>query len=70
MRIRISDPALVVDLLDFLQGSDCVAMQMSTDMLAVSIPRPLSYDVARLELELYLSEWRARHLDVGAVVID
>ena len=70
MRIRISDPALAPDLLDFLQRSDCVAIQMSTDMFAVSIPKPLNYVAARLELELYLSEWRTRHSDVGTVVID
>ncbi len=70
MRIRISDPALAVDLLDFLQRWDCVAIQMGADMLAVSIPKPLGYDTARLELELYLSEWREQHSDVGTVVID
>jgi len=70
MRIRISDPALTADLLDFLQCSDCVAIQIGTDMFAVSIPKPLSYVTARLELELYMSEWRTRHSDVGTVVID
>lgn len=70
MRIRISDPTLAPDLLDFLQRSDCVAVQMGTDMLAVAIPKPLSYDAARLELELYLSDWRTQHSDAGTVVID
>ncbi len=70
MRIRISDPALGPDLLDFLRRSDCAAIQMSTDMFAVSISKPLGYVAARLELELYLSEWRTRHSDVGTIVID
>ena len=70
MRIRVSDPALAADLLDFLQRSGCVAMQMGIDMFAVSIPKPLSYVAARLELELYLSDWRTWHSEVGTVVID
>ena len=70
MRIRISDPTLAPDLLEFLLRSDCAAIQTSGDMLAVSISKPLGYVAARLELELYLSEWRTRHADVGAVVID
>jgi hypothetical protein len=70
MRIRMSDPALAADLLDFLQRSDCVAIQMGIDMFAVSIPKPLSYVAARLELELYLSDWRTWHSEVGTVVID
>ncbi len=70
MRIRISDPRLVSELLDFLRRSNCTAVQTSSDMLAVSIPEPLPYEVARMELDLYLAEWHARHSDARAVLID
>ncbi len=70
MRIRISDPALTRDLLDHLRRSDCVAIQMGGGILAVSLCQPFPYEVARIELDLRLADWRARHSDVRAVVID
>lgn len=70
MRIRISNPALVGDLLDFLRASNCLVMQTSRDILSVAFSDPLRYEIALLELELQLSDWRARHANVRAVVID
>jgi len=70
MRIRISNPALVGDLLDFLCASNCLVMQTSRNMLSVAFSDPLRYDTALLELEMHLSDWRARNSDVRAVVID
>jgi hypothetical protein len=37
MRIRISDAALVRDLLDHLHGCECEAVQMGREVIAVSL---------------------------------
>jgi hypothetical protein len=70
MRIRISDSALIGDLLEYLRGNDCLAIQTSTNIVAVSLADGLPYDAARLELDLHLSDWLVGHADASAVVID
>jgi hypothetical protein len=70
MRIRISDPALAGDLLDYLARNDCVAIQTGSDLVAVSLSHPLPYDVARMELDVRLAGWRGMHSSVRTVVID
>jgi hypothetical protein len=61
MRIKVSDPSLVDDLLAFLQDKQCVAEQTSADTLAVSLPEARRADAAALELDLYLSVWKTTH---------
>jgi hypothetical protein len=70
VRIRISDPSLARDLLEHLRAVDCVAMQLSGHILAVSLPQPMPYDMARLELDLHLTDWRTRHGHASAAVLD
>jgi len=70
MRIRVSDPVLIGDLLDHLLGNGCLAIQMSRNMVAVSFSDGLPYDAARLELDFHLADWLLRHADGSAVVID
>jgi hypothetical protein len=66
MRIRLSDPALVDDLLEFLRKRQCVAEQTSEDTLDVELPEVPRRDAAVLELDLYLRVWEATH--PGAIV--
>jgi hypothetical protein len=66
MRIRVSDPALVDDLLAYLHAKQCAAEQMSADALDVSLPETDRLDAAALELDLYLRVWEATH--PGALV--
>jgi hypothetical protein len=61
MRIRLSDPALVDDLLKFLRERQCVAEQSSEDTLDVELPEVSRGDAAALELDLYLRVWEATH---------
>ena len=61
MRIRLSDPSLVDDLLAFLREKKCVAEQTSADTLDISLPEAGRADAARLELDLYLRVWEATH---------
>jgi hypothetical protein len=70
MRVRIGDPALLRDLLDFLRRAECVAEQASADTLDVFVPHAPSAGQARRELDLYLATWRARHPDVEADVLE
>jgi hypothetical protein len=70
MRIRISDPELAGDLLDYLGRNECVAIQTGSDLVAVSLFQFLPYDVARMELDFRLAAWRGRHSHVRADVID
>lgn len=70
MRIRISDPALIGDLLEYLRHNDCLAIQTGRSMVAVSLMDGLSYDAARLELDFRLADWLLGHADVSTVVID
>jgi hypothetical protein len=70
MRVRVSDPRLVSDLLDFLRGADCEAIRLGRTMVAVAIAQPLPYETARMELDFRLGEWRERHADAHAHVVD
>lgn len=70
MRVQISDPALLGDLLDFLRRAECVAEPTSADTLDVFIPRAPSAAQAGREVDLYLASWRARHPGVAANVLE
>jgi hypothetical protein len=70
MRIRVSDPALLEDLLDYLRGNGCEGIQLSENMVAVAFSDGLPYEAARLELDVELSDWLRGHADARAVVFD
>jgi hypothetical protein len=70
VRVRISDPDLSEDLLAYLARSGCLAVKTGPRVLAVSAAPSLSYDAARMEIELRLTEWRARNAPASADVID
>jgi hypothetical protein len=70
MLIEISDPTLVPDLLDFLRRAECVVQGVQGGRIQVSVPRAYSPAQARLEIDLYLATWRARHPGVTADLRD
>jgi hypothetical protein len=60
MRIQLTDPALVPELLDFLLGHmDCIATRISEDELEASLLGSRQLDASRLELDRRLLVWRA-----------
>jgi hypothetical protein len=61
MKIRLSDPALVDDLLTFLSARQCIAEQTSEETLDVALPEAARSDAAALELDLYLRVWEVTH---------
>jgi hypothetical protein len=70
MRIRISEPALIGDLLDYFRRNDCLAVQTSTDIVAVSLLEELPYDAARYAIGFRLADWLDGHADMTAGIID
>ena len=69
MRLRISHPHLLPALLRFLaEHADTVAAQVGEDEVEVSILGSRRAEPNRLELDLRLGVWRARHPDVRVEV--
>jgi len=70
MRIRVDNPALLGDLLDYLSSNDCVALQTGSNIVSVSLADELPYDVARVALDLHMADWLVGRGAASAVVID
>ena len=61
MRIRISDPSHLPDLIEFLGRASCVAVHSKGRAVDVDLPHAPSGDQARRELGLYLAAWQGLH---------
>ena len=76
VHVRLSDPALAEEFLDFLRRADCVAdlgqVEAHAEGIAVEVDVPKAYDdgQARMEVALYLRVWEAVHPGSGAEVLD
>jgi hypothetical protein len=70
MRIRVSNPALINDLAEYLRRKDCDVLKTGTNVVAVSLLHALPYDAARFELDFRLGDWRLGQPDATAIVID
>jgi hypothetical protein len=68
MRIRVSQPALVPDLVEFLGRALCRTESVHGSVLEVALPT--DGPRARRELDLYLAAWRGLHPPVEATIID
>jgi hypothetical protein len=68
MRVRISEPALLPELVDALLRSGCVATMLADDSCAVVHMHAADADEARREVTFFLGAWRLRHSGVSAVV--
>jgi hypothetical protein len=66
LRVKLSDPALVDDLVDFLSRCGCIAQAGDETTVLVSIPKSLREDAAERELDLYLRVWEAVHPHASA----
>jgi hypothetical protein len=72
MRLRVSDPALVPELLEFLQSRlDVVAHQVTDNEVEISLLGSYAEDPLRMELYLRVRAWeagqRARGVEVEFV---
>ena len=69
MKIHVSDPAFVYDLLTSLKRANYAAAQTSLDTVEVSPPPTTTLEQARLHLGFYLANWRARHPGIVADLV-
>jgi hypothetical protein len=69
VRLRLSDPALVDDLLFFFRKRDSQAERVEDDVVEVAIVNVIDDRQARLELDLYLRVWEALHPDAPVEVL-
>ena len=70
MRVRLSDPELLPDLLDYLRAAECVVEEVGPDELNVIVPRAPSDEQARREVDIYLRAWQAMNPNARAAIID
>lgn len=66
LRVKLSDPARVDELVAFLSRSGCLTELEDETTLLVSIPGSLHEDAARLEVDAYLRVWNILHPDAVA----
>lgn len=69
MKVHVSDPAFVTDLLYSLKRANYAAAQTDPETVEVSAPEAASLEQARLHLGYYLANWRARHPGIVAELI-
>ncbi|HEY7706271.1 MAG TPA: hypothetical protein VH968_03805 [Gaiellaceae bacterium] len=76
MHVRLSDPGLAEEFLDFLRRADCIAdvgeVEAHAEGIAVQVDVPHAYNgnQARMEVALYLRVWEAVHPGSGAELLD
>ena len=70
VRLRLDDPALVANLLDFLGRRGCAGARDSDDTIDVELPDDLDAEQGRLELDLYLRVWQSLHGWTRVEVVD
>jgi hypothetical protein len=66
LRVKLTDPARVDELVAFLSRSGCIVQIEDETTLLVSVPRSLRDDAAELEVDAYLRVWNILHADAVA----
>jgi acetolactate synthase small subunit len=68
MRIRVSDPASLLDLCDFLSRRGCVAVEVGEDEAEILIPgAPSRFEAATMVMS-EVGIWRAKRSGVEVVL--
>jgi hypothetical protein len=68
MRVRISDPALLSDLCDYLSRQGCVAVEAGEDEANVLIPGAHSTFEAAVMVMTEIDLWRVKQQPVAVTV--
>ena len=66
MKINVSNPELVDDLIEFLRRASCTVSVGEDGSIDVEVPEAYGAEQARMEIDLYLKAWQAAHPDVEA----
>ncbi len=70
VRIQVSQPALVPDLVEFLGRALCTTQSVHGSVVDVVVPSVSDGARARRDLDLYLAAWSGLHPPVRATIID
>jgi hypothetical protein len=70
VRIRVSQPALVPDLVEFLGRALCRTDSVQGSIVDVAVPGSADRARERRELDLYLAAWRGLHPPVETTILD
>jgi hypothetical protein len=70
MRVRVSQPALLPDLAEFLGRVPCEARPVRGSILEVTVSYPCTGRKARDDLDLYLAAWRGLHPNVETKLLE
>ncbi len=71
MRIRLNDPSLLPELVEFLQTrTDAVVTEVGDDEVEAMLLGSYATDALRMELYLRIRAWEAAHGGVGAEIVD
>jgi len=70
MRIRLADPALVDELVGFLQRAHCIPVVLDDGDVEVFLAHDLPDHLAHAELTAYLAVWRLVNPDVTVAIVD
>jgi hypothetical protein len=69
LRVRVSHPAFIGDLIESLSRGDCLPSQLTYDTCLVWHPYARDDHEARTELGFFLKAWQARHPGVAVDVV-
>jgi hypothetical protein len=71
MRILVSEPDLVDDLVAFLRRCECAADRVGSRVVDAVPPHPsVGFEYLRMELDSYLRVWREMHPGVTAELLE
>jgi hypothetical protein len=70
MKVRVSNPALVTDLVEFLGRARCETAGVHGAVFDVIVPGISDTTIMRRDLNLYLAAWGGLHPPVVARILD
>jgi len=70
LQIKLSDPAVVAEAVDFFWRVQCVAVAVSEGTIDVSLPNSFSERHERAEITAYLRTWQVAHPNVEVEILD
>lgn len=70
MRVKVSDPGRLHDLIRYLREGGCIAEQARADTLDVFMPSVPNERDARMELAIYLTAWGVRNPGMETEILE
>lgn len=70
MRLRVSQPALLPDLAEFLGRVPCRARPLRKTVLEVTVTYPCTASKERADIDLYVAAWQGLHPNVEITLLE